>query len=122
MRHDLGVGETPHFRPHRLEGFVQPGIADGALGRLGDPRGEARARLDRGARLDQLRDGAPAQRGDHGFRQAEIGEADDLALVHRDAAENLREIFAQPDARQQLLGLAESGPRPTSAWHSRPTA
>ena len=38
--------------------------------------------------------------------EAEIGEADDLALVHGDAAEDLGEIFAEPDLRQQRLGLA----------------
>ena len=42
------------------------------------------------------------------FRQAEIGEADDLALIHRDTAENLSEIFAEADAGQQLLGLGET--------------
>ena len=51
---------------------------------------------------------APRSGAIDGFRQAEIGEADDLALVHRDAAENLREIFAEADAGQQLLGLAKA--------------
>ena len=45
---------------------------------------------------------------DIGFRQAEVGQADDLALVHRDAAENLGEIFAESDADQQFLGWAEA--------------
>ena len=40
--------------------------------------------------------------------EAEIGQAHDFALVHRNAAEHLREIFAQAYARQQLLGLAEA--------------
>ena len=35
-------------------------------------------------------------------------EADDFALVHRDAAEDLGEIFAEADAGQQLLGRAEA--------------
>ena len=43
--------------------------------------------------------------------EAEIGEADDLALVHRDAAENLREIFAERDADRGLLDFAEAAGR-----------
>ena len=40
--------------------------------------------------------------------EAEVGEADDFALVHRDGAEDLGEIFPQPNARQELFGLAEA--------------
>jgi hypothetical protein len=40
-------------------------------------------------------------------RQAEIGQPHDLALAHRNAAEDLRQILAEPDADQQLLDLAE---------------
>ena len=41
-------------------------------------------------------------------REAEVGEADDFALVHRDAAEDLGEIFAEADPGEQLLGRAEA--------------
>ncbi len=47
------------------------------------------------------------QRRELAFFEPEFLEADDFALVHRDAAENLREIFAKADAGQQLFGLAE---------------
>ena len=39
--------------------------------------------------------------------EAEVGEARDFGLVHRDAAEYLSEIFAKPNPRHELLGLAE---------------
>ena len=55
--------------------------------------------------------------GDLGLGQAEIGEAQDFALAHRDAAENLREIFAKADARQQRLDLAEATLRDRGAPH-----
>ena len=48
------------------------------------------------------------QRRDLRLVEAEIGEAQDFALAHRNAAENLREIFAKADQRQQRLGLAEA--------------
>ena len=90
------------------EGLVEAGVADRALVRLGDQRGEARARLGRVSRLDQRLDRFVAPSRDVFPRQAEIAQADDFALVHRDAAENLGEIFAQADAGQQRLGLAEA--------------
>src|SRR6202030_4081043 len=39
--------------------------------------------------------------------QAQIGQADDLALAHGNAAENLGQIFAGADAHDQILDLAE---------------
>ncbi len=44
-------------------------------------------------------------------REPEIGQPHDLALAHRNAAEDLREIFAEPDADEQLLDLAEAAGR-----------
>ncbi len=40
--------------------------------------------------------------------EAEIRRTDEFALVHRQAAEGLREIFAKADAGHELLGLAKS--------------
>ena len=40
-------------------------------------------------------------------RQSQIGGPHHLALAHRDAARNLRDIFSEPDANEQLLGLAK---------------
>ncbi len=46
-----------------------------------------------------------------GGRDAEIGRAHHLALADRDATLDLREIFAKPDADQQLLDLGEASVR-----------
>ena len=108
MGDDLGVGEAAHFDADRLEGLVEPGIADRALVRSRRFGPRARARFSTVLPVAISSATAPSRSGAMRFRQAEIGEADDLALVHRDAAENLREIFAQADAGQQLLGLAEA--------------
>ena len=47
-------------------------------------------------------------RGDEIVIQAEIGKAHDLALVHRQAAKNLGEVFAEADLCDELLGLAKT--------------
>ena len=74
-----------------------------------DQIGERGAVVGRVAGPDQRLDHRlVAERLDVGFAQAEVGEADDLALVHRDAAEDLGEIFAKADAGHQLLGRAEA--------------
>ena len=49
-----------------------------------------------------------AERRDLFRAEAEVGEAHDLALVHRNPAENLREIFAEAHPGEQLLGHAEA--------------
>ena len=51
--------------------------------------------------------GRHARRG-RGRRQPEIGQAHDLALAHRDAAEDLGQIFAGADAHDEILGFAEA--------------
>ena len=53
--------------------------------------------------------------GDRRGGEAEIGGPHDLALADRDAAENLRQIFAEPDADQQLFDLGE----PPARLHAR---
>jgi hypothetical protein len=40
--------------------------------------------------------------------EAEVGKAGELLLVHRDAAGDLAEIFAERDLDQKLLGFAEA--------------
>ena len=61
--------------------------------------------------LDLRRDARSDRRGG----QAEIGRAHDLALADRDAALDLREIFAEADADDQLFDLAE---QPASCMRS----
>ena len=109
MRDDLGVGEAPHLAADRLEGLVEAGIADRAFGRVLDEIGKRGAVVGRVAGLDQRLDHRlVAERLDVGLAQAEVVETDDLALVHRDAAKDLGEVFAKANARHQLLGPAET--------------
>ncbi len=56
---------------------------------------------------DEMLDRGGDARRDRGRRKPEIGHAHDLALTHRNAADQLGEIFAGADAHQELLDLAE---------------
>ena len=58
--------------------------------------------------------------------EAEILQADHLALVHLDAAADLGEVFAEGDLQDQLLDLAEVAGRlqllrPGCIWRSAST-
>ena len=109
MGDDFGVGEAAHFAANRLKCLIEAGIANCALVRVLDLGCERRAVVRGVAGPDQcLDDRLVPERFDVGFIEAEVGKADDLALVHGNAAEYLGEIFAKPDPREQLLGLAES--------------
>ena len=44
-------------------------------------------------------------------REPEIARPHHLALAHRNAAEHLGEVFAEPDAHQQVFQLAEAAGR-----------
>ena len=59
------------------------------------------------ARRDEMIDGGRDPRRHRARAQAQIGQADDLALAHGNAAENLRQIFAGADAHDQIFDLAE---------------
>ena len=110
MRDDLGVGESPHLAADRLERLVEAGIADRAFVRVRDQIGQGGSRLS-GVLPDLISastTGSSRNGSMSDSAQAEVGEADDLALVHRDAAEDLGEIFAEADAGHQLLGRAEA--------------
>ena len=108
VRRNLDVGEAAHLAADRLESLVEAGVADRALARFANQRGEGGAVLARVAGGDQGLDDSSPERRDLVGRKAEVGEAHDLALVHRDAAENLGEIFAQAHARHELFGLPEA--------------
>ncbi len=108
MRYDFAFGEAMHFRAHRIERLVETGVAD---------RERALCFGDRGGKLcaglgivagNQSFDGRRHPRGNLGFGKAKRAEAQDFALAHRDAAENLREIFAGADANQQFFDFAEA--------------
>ena len=105
---DLGVGEAAHLAADRLEGVVETGIADRALPRLADQGGEGGAVFAGVALGDQGLDDFVAK-GRHVLRrEAEVGRTHHLTLVHGYGAENLSEIFAEPDPGQEPLGLAEA--------------
>ena len=53
--------------------------------------------------------------------ESEVREAHDLALIHRHAAEDLGEIFAKPDAGEELLRLAEPAFLAACARHKPPS-
>ena len=108
VRNDLGVGESAHLAADRLEGLVEAGVADHAFPRFPDQSGEGGAVFPRVAGGDQRLDGLVAKRRDLVGSEAEVGGAHDFALIHRDGAKDLIEIFSKPDARQQLFSLAES--------------
>jgi len=82
---------------------------------LGHQLDQARAILDRVAGCDeQVERGRPARR-DLAGHQAEIGQPQDLALTHGNAARDLSDVFAKPDADDQLFQVA----KPASLGHAR---
>ncbi len=77
--------------------------------RVFDPARKGRAVVWSVAGTDQRLDHRLVpERLDAALFEAEVGKTDDLALVHRNAAEYLGEIFAKPDSREQLLGFAKA--------------
>ncbi len=107
LRHHLAVGELAHLVADRGERLVEPAIADR---RLVVPAHQ----LDQaGPALDVARRHQPFERprhalGDRRGREPDIGRPHDLALAHRNAALDLREILADPDLDDELLDLAEA--------------
>ena len=105
-RHIVG-GEFVHLAADGLQRLVEAGGADrlgGAI--MVDQLGEAGAVGRCVAGRDEAVDLRNAAGGDVGGRQAEIREADELALAHRNAAEDLRQIFGEGDAGEEILDLA----------------
>ena len=108
VRDHLGIGEAAHLAADRLEGLVEAGVADRAFPRFRNQCGEGGAVFPCVAGGDQRLDGLVAKRRDLVGSEAEVGGANDFALIHRDGAKDLVEIFSKPDARQELFSLAES--------------
>ena len=104
MRRDLGGAETAHLRADCLKRLVETGIADaGRALVLAEQRDEAGAVLRRVAFGDQGLGSVRASGGDSLLREAERRQAEDLALAHRNAAENLGGVFAGADAQRVIL-------------------
>ena len=65
--------------------------------------------MRRGVALrDQLFDRRSDARSDRRGMKSEIGEADDLALAHRNPAQDLRQIFAGADPHDEVFDLTET--------------
>ena len=106
--HDAVVGEFAHFLTDRIQRVLEPAGADRRIVMLPDQLDQAGAARRRVAGGDEMIDGRRHARGDRGRRQPEIGHAHDLALAHRDAAEDLGQIFAGADTNDEVLGFAEA--------------
>ena len=107
MRNDLARGELAHLLADRFQRVVESAIADHGLVLLADQFDQARAPRGGVAVRDQSFDRWRHAARRRPRRQAEIGQAHDLALAHRDAAEDLRQIFADADPDDQFFDLAE---------------
>ena len=106
---DLRLAEAAHLRPDRLKSLVEPGVADrGRALTIADQGDEAGAMLGGVAVGDQGLDGPAPEPGRVAGGKAQGRQADDLALAHGNAAEDLVERLAETDADQQTLGLAEA--------------
>ena len=105
---DLGLGQRMELIADHFERLVQTrGLKRWPTLGLGQKR--ANPGLDRlcAAKGHQGRDGGGAQAIDLGLVHAHLGRADHLALIHRNAAEHLRGIFANQELGQQGLNLAK---------------
>ncbi len=106
---DLGLAEAAHLGADRLHVLVEAALADGGARALADQPHQGGAVLGGVALRDQGLDGVRAVACDLlGLEAERRGRAHHLALAHRDAGEELFQVFAQPDAHQQRLGLAEA--------------
>ncbi len=105
---DAIVGEFAHFLADRIERVFEPAGADRRIVMLADQFDEAGAARRGIAGGDKMLDGGRHARGDRGRRQPKIRQPHDLALAHRDAAEDLGQILAGADADDEFLGFAEA--------------
>jgi hypothetical protein len=104
MRGDPVVGKPAELVADHREVVVKPGIADGGLpAHVLHRLGQRRPRLGRVAFGDQPRGGRAGGAGG----DPEIARPGHLALAHRQAAVELRQVFAKADAQDQRLGRAE---------------
>ncbi len=107
-RRHFRLHEAAHFGAHLVERVVEAAVADGErpLRRTHD--------LDQpgagGGGIAVLHeDTGPASVKGCGIvmAEAEVGQAGEFLLVHRDAAGDLGQVFAKRDLDEKLLGLAE---------------
>ena len=110
VREHLLDRELAHFLAHRGQRLVEARISERRHTRLlGDQLGNARLDLVGEPGLDQHRHSRICKE----FRDLrrwdpKLTRANDLALAHRNAAADLREILAERRTSEQLLHLAET--------------
>ncbi len=104
MRRHLRLAEAAHLAADRLQRLVEAGIAD-----AGEPWFWLNSSTSR-ARFSGVLPSAISVRaasvlgcGNGFLREAERRQPDDLALAHRDAAEDLRGVFAGADPDRVIL-------------------
>ncbi len=113
----MGIGlhfrldETAHLAAHGFERLVDAALAEMARA-FGEPDQlhEPRARRRR-IRLDERHNARAREPVAVSGCQIEVAKPHHLRLVHRDAAEDLRRIFAHADLGQQRFHLAEAAVR-----------
>ena len=101
------VGKFPHFFPDRFQRFIETTRANRGAMACAYQFDQAGALLGVRAFGDETFERRVDAGGDLGRRQAKIRRPNHLTLAHRDAAHDLREVFAKPDADEQVFGLSE---------------
>ena len=104
-RRHFGVGEGKELVADQGERIIQTAVFQrGPPACVHQMAGDGALDLLRAAFADQAGQGGSVQRG--GI-VAQVGGADRLALIHRDAAAQLRSIFGKQQLREQRLDLAK---------------
>ena len=101
---DLALGELAHLVADGFQRVVEPVIEQRARSQQLDQACSALGGVAGGDQEFELR---RHSRRDLRAGDAQIREPDDLALAHRDAAEDLRDVLAEADAHRDRLELAE---------------
>ncbi len=102
---NLAFGKTAHFLTDRSKCLIKIAAADRGIAALCHQCNESRATLlspahERHKRtLDLL--------GHHRSREAKVTRAQQLALTHGNAADDLGEILLDADRNRQLIDLAQ---------------
>ena len=107
MADHLAVGEFAHFLADRFQRFVEPAHADRGIVAGAHQVDQTGASLRGIAAGDQALDVAVDAGRNLRRRKSEIARPHQLALAHRNPADDLGEIFAERDAHQVILDLAE---------------
>ena len=105
---DFARGKFAHLRADGFQRLVEPAVAADRLRVIAHQRDKARSQRRRVAVGDHRFDRGRNAGRDGGRRKPEIGEPHELALTHRDAAEDLGQIFTKPDADNHLLDLSHA--------------